>query len=49
MLEIDLQNKLDAIAIKNANEAAKVDQDSLIEIKKLIKDQELSDLRQTIK
>ncbi len=49
MLEIDLQNKLDAIAIKNANETAKVDQDSLVEIKKLIKDKELSDLRQTIK
>lgn len=49
ILEIDLQNKLDAIAIKNANEAAKIDQDSLIEIKKLIKDKELSDLYQTIK
>lgn len=49
MLEIDLQNKLDALAIKYATEESKIDQSSLTEIKELFKDKELNDLRQTIK
>lgn len=49
MLEIDLQNKLDALAIKYAAEEAEINQNSLVEIKKLFKEKELNDLRQTIK
>ena len=48
MLEIDLQNKLDALAIKYAVEEGKIDQTSLTEIKALLEEKQLSDLRQTI-
>lgn len=49
MLEIDLQNKLDSLAIQYAAKEGQIDQASLVEIQNLIKEKELSDLRQTIK
>jgi len=49
ILEIELQNKLDAMAMKYAAEAEAIDQNSLNEIRELIKEKALSDIRQTIK
>ncbi|HPD07933.1 MAG TPA: hypothetical protein P5194_02065 [Patescibacteria group bacterium] len=49
ILEIELQNKLEALAIKYMAQEEAINHKSIVEIKKLIEEQKLRNLRQTIK